>query len=239
MQSHGAYLPVLPTHHLIQSFHSFYCIVLLATLFVSSCYWQPFPLDTPLSAPWAENITTFAEALNSTLSSNYTGPIPPVIRAVDRCWCDIARGGFFVPFNVSEWERASVLRLKDKLESQQAASLSSQEVLDTLDGTVDQKPPEEMDLKLNSTDLWFKIQLPQIKWRPFFYKGSKDSGSPAASENEDVHEKEPKGSDEDVTGKSEGGVETQRPPPYVASRRELDLRPLGIDMVLNYDWSSS
>ncbi|PFH54711.1 hypothetical protein AMATHDRAFT_52478 [Amanita thiersii Skay4041] len=93
----------------------FYCIVLLTTLFVSSCYWQPFPLDSPLSTPWSENITTFAEALSTALPSNYTDSLPTVIRAVDRCWCDFS-GGFFEPFNVSHWEYLTVQRLKNELE---------------------------------------------------------------------------------------------------------------------------
>lgn len=97
-------------------------MVLLGTLFVSSCYWQPFYIDTRLSLPWSENITTYAEALNATLaSSNYTNtePLPLMIRAVDRCWCDVSSGEFFEPFNISRWERATVYKLKDDLEQSQ------------------------------------------------------------------------------------------------------------------------
>ena len=94
---------------------SFYCIVLLSPLFVTSCYWQPFPLDTPLAAPWSPNITSFSDALNASLSLNTTRPIPTVIRAVDRCWCDFSNG-FFEPFNVSHWEFVTVHRLKTELE---------------------------------------------------------------------------------------------------------------------------
>ncbi|KAF8746226.1 hypothetical protein AX14_000025 [Amanita brunnescens Koide BX004] len=93
----------------------FYCIVLLSTLFVTSCYWQPFPLDTPLAVPWSADISTFSHALNASLSSNISRPVPTVIRAVDRCWCDFSNG-FFEPFNVSHWEFVSVYRLKSELE---------------------------------------------------------------------------------------------------------------------------
>jgi len=98
---------------------SFYCIVLLTTLFISSCYWQPFPLDSPLATPWSENITTFAEALNATLMPNYSQPLPNVIRAADRCWCDFSAGGLFEPFNISRWEHVSVERLREQLERQE------------------------------------------------------------------------------------------------------------------------
>jgi len=104
----------------------FYCIVLLAALFISSCYWQPLPIDSPLSTPWSANITTFSEALNA-FTPNYQhdyGPSegnngsnkrPTVIRLMDRCWCDFSSGSFFEPFNVSTWEYASVKRLKKEL----------------------------------------------------------------------------------------------------------------------------
>ena len=94
---------------------SFYCIVLLSTLFVTSCYWHPFPLDTPLSVPWSANITSFADALNASLPSNFSYSRPAVIRAVDRCWCDFS-AGLFDPFNVSHWEYLTVTRLKNELE---------------------------------------------------------------------------------------------------------------------------
>ncbi|KDR85252.1 hypothetical protein GALMADRAFT_218337 [Galerina marginata CBS 339.88] len=121
-------LPTAPPYFLVLFLFSltlhakpcFYCIVLLTTLFISSCYWQPFPIDSPLTNPWTDNITTFADALNATLLSNYTQPFPTVMRAVDRCWCDFSTGGFFEPFNVSQWEHLSVRRLSNQLERQKA-----------------------------------------------------------------------------------------------------------------------
>ncbi|KAJ7102445.1 hypothetical protein B0H15DRAFT_814647 [Mycena belliarum] len=125
-------LPTAPPYFLvlfllslfIQAKPCFYCIVLLVTLFFSSCYWQPFPIDSPLSTPWAENITTFAEALNATIPSPYEAPLPPVMRTLDRCWCDFWAGGFFEPYNVSQWERSSVLRLADEIERARRAEVA-------------------------------------------------------------------------------------------------------------------
>ncbi|KIM47956.1 hypothetical protein M413DRAFT_216273 [Hebeloma cylindrosporum] len=116
-------LPTAPPYFLLLFLFSltmhakpcFYCIVLLTTLFISSCYWQPFPIDSPLTVPWSDNITTFAEALNASIV-DYSRPFPSVMRAVDRCWCDFSAGGLFEPFNVSHWEYLSVQRLHHEME---------------------------------------------------------------------------------------------------------------------------
>ncbi len=51
-----------------------------------------------------------------TLMANYSRPLPPVIRAVDRCWCDLGAGGLFEPYNISQWEHNTVRRLVKDLE---------------------------------------------------------------------------------------------------------------------------
>ncbi|KAK0197669.1 hypothetical protein F5146DRAFT_972150 [Armillaria mellea] len=95
----------------------FYCIILIMGLFISSCNWQPFSLDTPLTSRWVENIITYSDALTASLSSLPHGAqMPATIRAVDRCWCDLS--SFFEPFNMFQWEHDSVNRLKDDLEYQ-------------------------------------------------------------------------------------------------------------------------
>ncbi|KIK70370.1 hypothetical protein GYMLUDRAFT_234842 [Collybiopsis luxurians FD-317 M1] len=104
----------------------FYCIILLATLFVSTCYWSPIPLDASLSQPWAENIITFSDALKATLSPSYSKPLPAVIQPSDRCWCDLSTAGFFEPFNTTQWEMVSVLRLRDSLERQEGIKKESE-----------------------------------------------------------------------------------------------------------------
>ena len=211
---------------------SFYCIVLLTTLFVSSCYWQPFPLDTPLSTPWAENITTFAEALNSSLSANYTGPIPKVIRAVDRCWCDLSFGGFFAPFTVSNWERVSVLRLKNELEGQQRArqllqqSLST-EVLDTLNGTFSPNASASIPAaptQRNATTQPLIFRLPNLKL-----------ASLRGLLRRQVYEPEEPPSANAPGSGSKTNADLSRG--YIASAQELDLRPYGIDIVIDYNWA--
>ncbi|KAA1468369.1 hypothetical protein DENSPDRAFT_833639 [Dentipellis sp. KUC8613] len=97
----------------------FYCVTLLTALFISSCYWQPIPLDSALSHPWSENITTFADALSSSLDRPLKDEErATVLRLSDRCWCDMSPG-VFGPFDLPKWERASVKQLKDKIEREE------------------------------------------------------------------------------------------------------------------------
>lgn len=99
----------------------FYCIVLLTTIFVSSCYWQPLPSETPLSLPWAENVSTFADAWHDLTQYNSSKELPDVVQLVDRCWCDFSSGGFFEPYNVTHWEYVSLQRVKSDLENEKKA----------------------------------------------------------------------------------------------------------------------
>ena len=85
-------------------------MVLLAALLTSSCYWQPLPLDAPLTVPF-NGSSTFGEALaaaNLSLSEPVDVPTPQTVKLLDRCWCSLQNGRFFEPFDVSKWERWSV-----------------------------------------------------------------------------------------------------------------------------------
>ena len=93
---------------------SFYCVMLLTALFLSSCYWQPVPIKTSLAYPWSDNTTTFSDAL-SALSIPQNGR-PTVVRLLDRCWCDLSSSKLFEPFDIAGWERASVERVKEDME---------------------------------------------------------------------------------------------------------------------------
>ncbi|KAH8834795.1 hypothetical protein DL96DRAFT_1665898 [Flagelloscypha sp. PMI_526] len=122
-------IPTAPPYFLILFLFSltlharpcFYCILLLLTLFLSSCYWQPFPLSTPLSVPWAINSTvslqSFGEALNYTLRNHAEIAQPHVVTVLDRCWCEFSSStsspsrldsGLFDPFDSADWEKRSV-----------------------------------------------------------------------------------------------------------------------------------
>ncbi|KDQ54822.1 hypothetical protein JAAARDRAFT_71624 [Jaapia argillacea MUCL 33604] len=126
------------------TFHArpcFYCVSLLAALFVSSCYWQPLPLGTHLSAPWGPNITTYSDALSSIMPSINKSDIS-LVRLNDRCWVDWSFGGFFEPYNLTQWEEISLFRMKDELEKrdkdtigEDAAQEEAEHILAVLNGT--------------------------------------------------------------------------------------------------------
>jgi len=125
-------LPITPSYILVlyiisTALHAqacFNCIIVLTALFLSSCYWQPVPINSALYSPWSENITTFSQALDSMLPPNITVDKPPVVQFIDRCWCDITSSVFFQPFNVTKWEHDSLelyvddaIRKQKKLEN--------------------------------------------------------------------------------------------------------------------------
>ncbi|TFK40909.1 hypothetical protein BDQ12DRAFT_413797 [Crucibulum laeve] len=228
-------LPTAPPYFLllflfsltVQAKPCFYCIVLLTTLFVSSCYWQPFPLDSPLSAPWSENITTFAEALNASLPANYSKPLPTVMRTVDRCWCDFA-GGFFEPFNVSHWERDSIQRMKEELENERNAdvSRSSGESTPGAEGhNASTAMPQTMTLASKPTS------IPSTNFWSFI--GAKSFGR-----SKDVISK---------PSPSHAASSDTASPPLPSSdkalatlpimRKEYDLRPYGLGLIIDFGWT--
>lgn len=243
-------LPTAPPYFLLLFLFSltmhakpcFYCIVLLTTLFVSSCYWQPLPLDSPLSTPWAENITTFAEALNATIIPNYSRPLPKVIRTVDRCWCDFSAGGLFEPFNVSHWERVSVQRLKDDLERQQkldepsvlatesAEQASSATVVVTPDMPRTPAPapatPNRTKFITNSANLWSLL-------RPFNIKTN--------NPQRHIPSPSPEPSMSQIPSLDHVGVNVSSRPhskedlPFI--RKEYDLRTYGLGVIMDFSWT--
>ncbi|KAG6840856.1 hypothetical protein C0991_003727 [Blastosporella zonata] len=220
----------------------FYCIVLLTTLFVSSCYWQPFPLDSPLSTPWAENITTFAEALSNSLGPSYSKPLPDIIQAVDRCWCDFSAGGFFEPFNVTHWEHVSIERLKEDLERNQkledaflkkketgnnTQALPTPTAVGFFNLTMPQTAaPESSTFKTTSRDLRSIFRLLQ-----YALKGD-SSPSPLP------HAPTPTS----TTSSPDAIIPSTRPRPHPEAnnaliRREYDLRPYGLGILVDFGWT--
>ncbi|KAG6918672.1 hypothetical protein DXG01_012489 [Tephrocybe rancida] len=221
----------------------FYCIVLLTTLFVSSCYWQPFPLDSPLSTPWAENITTFAEALSNSLGPNYPKPLPEVMQAVDRCWCDFSSGGFFEPFNVTHWEYVSVQRLKEDLEHKQKveeAELKKEAINSTLTPpaslaidfsgirmpqTIAPVPTAVATLRSASRDIRSIFRLFQ-----YALKGDANLIPPPSAPTPTARNSSP-----------DTIISPPRPSHFKEKnafiRREYDLRPYGLGILVDFGWT--
>ncbi|KAF5392479.1 hypothetical protein D9757_002136 [Collybiopsis confluens] len=189
----------------------FYCIILLATLFLSTCYWTPLSLDAPLSQPWTENITTFADALKSTLSPSYSRPLPSLIQPADRCWCDISTTGFFEPFNATQWELHSVVKLRDSLERQDGLKKEHGSSNDSAHGAQSRANDENPKSNARSSPtsiakgIWTLLRSRRLP-----------SNSPA----------------EPVPAPA---ISDQVP----FRRREFDLRRLGVDLVLDFGTGGS
>ncbi|KAJ7596614.1 hypothetical protein C8J56DRAFT_917882 [Mycena floridula] len=190
----------------------FYCIILLTTLFWSSCYWQPIPLDSPLHRPWSDNITTYAEALRASLGASYSKPLPIVIRAADRCWCDFASGTFFEPFNVTRWEEISIHKQKFELERQQRIE--------------DAKEREQLNEQP-------KTAAPEATPRPSSPSFLKTSSKFLQSFISSPFGRSSQKSEE--LSKPENATDTSTASRLL--RKEYDLRQYGLDLILDFGWT--
>jgi len=173
-------------------------------------------MDTTLSRPWSENITTFGEALNSSLPATYTGPLPTSIRAVDRCWCDFTEGSIFDTFNMSQWEHKTVARARDDILRQHTANLARTKGNATL--TAEASMMQNNSENKSAPSIWYRL------------KGLTWARKVHVDELEVVEEQ-----DEDE------GVELQTetpilPPKWI--RPVYDLRPYGLSLVVDFRVSS-
>ncbi|KAI0733944.1 hypothetical protein C8Q72DRAFT_503412 [Fomitopsis betulina] len=239
----------------------FYCIIMLSALFMSSCYWPPVPLESTLSTPWADNITTYADALASMIPNLPEDMKPADVPMLDRCWCDLTDTSLFQQFNVSDWERRSILRLKERLEVQLKESGVETPVESEPEPEPTGIPSEENDEApttlhegptTQSTDeprsrlsgVWNKVSA----W-PFSRK-SQPSDAPSAdatpipargsqwnrAKTDDYTPHVRRMSDivDSVTH-----TRTIRPSPTNILRKEYDLRPYGFDVVLDFSWEKT
>jgi hypothetical protein len=249
-QGPGSFPALASSPHL--TCHSFYCILLLSALFVSSCHWSPVPLDTPLSRPFVQswgNATTFREALALPIMKALTPEhTPSMIRFIDRCWCDMtATSGLFEPFDILNWELASVRRTA--LSAHEAMIASGNLTTVTLPPPPEPEPEAEVDTAddaKNATlrdtamahiaragaDLSSLVSL----FAPFARRHAEPAPAPApvppllsASQVSSApsHRATPLPKLVPVT--------PSEPPP---APWELDLRPYGFNMLLDFAWST-
>jgi hypothetical protein len=244
-------LPIAPPYFLVLFLFSltlhakpcFYCIVLLTTLLISSCYWQPFPIDNPLSVPWSENITTFAEALNATLAANYTKQLPSKMRVLDRCWCDFSSGKFFEPFNISGWEYASVQRMKKDLE--RAEGLATQLPIQTANATgktlnISTVTGSPLPYTTVGSDAWFRYQ-----WQKWFNRPNSTEAFWANRTSQHITTEAGSADLTNITSATTISNSSQLPmesvptssTPFNWLRTEYDLQPYGLGMVIDLRWS--
>ena len=223
--------------------NSFYCIILLSAMFMASCYWPPVPLDSPLSSPWSDNITTFGEALLSRIPNLPTDMIPSTIPIIDRCWCDFS-GGLFEPFNTTRWEANSVEKLARELELKLVESsregMEETEMGDKTDAeivvfaTTSQEVPSPTP-SVSPTSLGFFGGLwPFSRSSP--HPGRVPAAASARSTNGTARPEERKPHEQQVK------LFRPHPPPFSQRvfsvlQKEYDLRPYGFDVVVDLGWA--
>lgn len=207
---------------------SFYCVILLAALFLSSCYWQSFPLETHLSIPWSPNITTFYDALNATIPPGvdlheYT---PPIIRVNDRCWCDFTPG-IFEPFDTQRWERESVEKLAADLVQQMRERTGQPDDAEKLLSNAEENlTPEGTHSSTNHT----AHVIPNHKStfsaiRSMFSKS--EVQDPSSITNTGTP---PVATATLISHSTQTSLPFRRP-------LEYDLNPYGLDLVIDFHWS--
>jgi hypothetical protein len=214
--------------HLI--FCSFYCIILLTALFLSSCYWQPIPLASSVSSSWTEN-ATFATALTAALSMSLSVPLPAVIRLADRCWCDVSSSHLFEPFDIARWERTSIEQLKEQVERDVASAkqLSLNEGHSSSLNDLDGYPPT-----VNGTGCCIVESQCSVSQLP--------SHNATLSTSPEISTTTPP-VEQSSTTEISAAPPLPNGPPVVPSadlplfRRKYDLRSYGFSMILDFGWS--
>lgn len=232
-------------------------MLLLTAMFVSTCYWPPVPIDTPLVHPWTENVTTFADALHVLMPNVPAEKIPTTIPIADRCWCDLS-GGFFNPINTTKWEELSVARLRSSIEREMALERRERERKDCEESAVEGEEPscepveDEPLPSLSSLAVTEKRTILELLWiltRYVFFKSRTNTTTPVAdapTPAEDDYLPEPILVLDEET---QEWVMRDPPPPVVIVKErkgilpllppEYDLRKFGFGMVLDLGWPDS
>ncbi|KAG8220171.1 hypothetical protein J3R82DRAFT_1204 [Butyriboletus roseoflavus] len=226
----------IDSYHYLEAPHSrdcsFYCIILLAALFLSSCYWQSFPLDAHLAIPWADNITTFSEALNATIPAHLKilDPTPPIVRVADRCWCDFA-SGLFEPYDVQKWERDSIQKAITQIEKQRKQFLEpDSDISANVTTTTEPSQLEFKQTSITPTVLGIRNETLSSIFRSLFSRRSYKLGPSPTSTPTDattLPEVLPKSS----------AVEPSIPAEPLLVPGQLDMRPFGFELIFDFRWS--
>jgi hypothetical protein len=207
--------------------------VVLTALFLSSCYWQPVTLDTPLYRPWSDSTTTFGHALKAMLPQNSTLDVP-VVQFVDRCWCDVTNKVFFQPFNVTQWEVDSLKFYVEDAVRQQKREME-RKAEPTTDPTASQSTnsttqPAEPALLISDVASLYNVA--RSTWKLMFSSSNASHPStvpPTASLPSQTISEVPEPTHTSVP------VRDQKSLPWY--EREYSLRPYGFDVVFEFGWN--
>ena len=207
------------------------------------------PIETPLTTPWSENITTYADALLSLMPDVPTDMIPTDIHIADHCWCDLTSGKFFEPFDLAKWEMESVVKLRDELHFQRQLLAQIEE--DILEKDETSSGGEEPQAHVNGTSNTGAPSAPNAptyatKWPSvigsvwsLFHPSSRlpSASVPQPTSHEATSSSTPATTPTDTGPISSSVVPGVAPTSLPLFRREYDLRPYGFDMVVDFGWS--
>jgi hypothetical protein len=186
------------------------------------------------------NITTFSEALSAIVPSqehdylsngdnNRNNKWPTVIRLIDRCWCDFSSGSFFEPFNVSEWEFASVMRLKKELAMDRERARASQR---------ERELKEDAEPERNSEATGFAAPTPPPAPRPSSSTTSEKDKKGAFGVIRSAFWRAPPKAHRLPDSLSSSSAEASLPEEArQVAPGEFDLQPYGFDLVLDFRWT--
>lgn len=229
---------------LIRFSYSFYCIVLLTALFLSTCYWPPVALDTSLTIPWSDNVTTYADALLSLMPELPKEELPSDIAIVDHCWCDLSSGKFFEPFDMTRWEVESVVRLKEELQTQhrqeQAKIEEAEQGQQESEAERDvQTPPDNVKGNAVGASLSAAAKVSSMIDQLFSFLHVTEVppavGTPVSADApSEAIAPTPAESSEPIPSPTTLPVPST---PLPLIRREYDLRPYGFEMVVDFGWT--
>ena len=230
-------------------------MVLLTAMFMSTCYWPPVPIQTPLVRPWSENVTTFEDALHMMMPNLPQEKVPSTIPVADRCWCDVSNG-FFSPFNATKWEEQSVLHVKETLEKEMAMerrarekaeceAAAGEEVAELAACQVTAEQPVSPVPNPTPTFTLFRLTPPeQYIWDVFQAllprpTPTPPTPSPATSLEGLTASGEPSPKLELAMPESPQAVPEGSSVRWSWLRREYDLRRFGFAMVVDFGWPAS
>ena len=207
--------------------------MVLTALFLSSCYWQPVTLDTPLYRPWNDDVVTFGHALKVMLPQNTTIDVP-VVQFVDRCWCDVTNKVFFQPFNVTQWEVDSLkLYVEDAVRRQKKKTEGKTKLITgptgSLPTNITEQPPEPALLMSDVANMY---NLVLSRWKLMFTPSNESHPSVTPPATLSPSQTTPPVPEPTITRVP---ARDQKSLPWW--QREYSLHPYGFDVIFEFGWN--
>ncbi|TDL21261.1 hypothetical protein BD410DRAFT_310247 [Rickenella mellea] len=171
--------------------------------------------------------------------------LPHTIQLYDRCWCGIGPAGIFAPFDVERWEHASIARARRALappshpDSNTTSDAPNPSSSASTDSSVsDATPPPTSVAEEKKTPLfplahyirnvlWPAPRLSSPSPAPIFSPSLAQPSTPPPS---------PTSTSTPSSPEESPPSQSLNPHPLPRFRREYDLRPYGVGVILDFGW---